>query len=96
MYPTLHDRILPAPSEAASLDALVFYWKWTVYPFVSEFRRQIGAAEQQQQQQQQQQHRAVESPLMAGLRQSLFMFCDEVGALNYVDSHAIDCYICLH
>jgi hypothetical protein len=83
---------LPDPSEAASLDALVLYWKWTVYPFVSEFRRQIGAAEQQQQQQQQQrQHRTVESPLMVGLRQSMFTFCDEVGGLNSVKSNAIDC-----
>jgi hypothetical protein len=70
-----------APAEAAALDAVVLYWKWTVYPFVSEFRRQINAAEEQQQQQQQQQRRlpaAVASPLVAALRVGLVSFCDEV------------------
>ena len=87
-----------APAEAAALDAVVLYWKWTVYPFVSEFRRQIAAAgeQQQQQQQQQQQHHyhrhhqqqqrqqlaVIESPLVAALRIGLLSFCNEVSHLN--------------
>jgi hypothetical protein len=74
-----------APAAATALDAVVLYWKWTVYPFVSEFRRQISSVEeqqkQQQQQQQQQQRRqlaVVESPLVSALRLGLCSFCDEV------------------
>jgi hypothetical protein len=74
---------LSAPVEAAAGEAIVLYWKWTVYPFVSEFRRQISAAQQQQQQQQQlqQQRRpatVTESPLITALRTGMLSFCSEV------------------